>query len=265
MKRIFFVVAILISTLSLFGQQYHIGASIGWHKDIFTLSETNRYVSNDKSYLYNPSANLNFSFLFKNNIELSLGLGYYQYRFNRFLYLLDKKNKEIGMGTSYGMFDVLTIPIAVGYGINLWKNRLLFKVQSGLDFDIYFLSEWNGGGCQGEIAVDIVSYSTKIPFNILLSNRIVLQYYTKFNMSIAIFGAYHAGLRKTWENASAHFEWKNENDPAWLFEDDHYHHLIWGQGREILDTKLLSNGSYWQFGIELGYKFGKKKTKEQKE
>jgi hypothetical protein len=142
-------------------------------------------------------------------------------------------------------------------------------VQSGLDFDIYFseidYARWERdfGQYSGSVAEwTYLSANTRIPhFNILISNRLVLQYYTKFNMGIAIFGAYHAGLIPVWQNISGHFEWKNEEDPI-EWQVDRANPPIWNQGSEILDTKISSNGSYWQFGIELGYKFGKKKKKQ---
>jgi hypothetical protein len=78
-SKVSLLITLIALSSSCFGQQYHIGASIGWHQDIFTLSETNKYIySNNTIDLYtSPVANLNFSFLLKNNIELSLGVGYY--------------------------------------------------------------------------------------------------------------------------------------------------------------------------------------------
>jgi hypothetical protein len=177
--------------------------------------------------------------------------------------------KRDGMIVSWGIHSALSLPVAVGYNINLWKNRLLFKVQSGLDFDIYFLeidyeSEYGFGNYFGSVANWIyLSENTRIPhFNILISNRLVLQYYTKFNMSIALFGAYHAGLIPVWQNISGHFEWRSESDSDIKWPMDSRRNLLWYQGSEILDTKINSNDSYWHFGIELGYKFGKKKEKQ---
>jgi hypothetical protein len=235
------------------------------------LSETNKKISNDKILLYNPSANLNFGFLFKNNIELSLGIGFYLYRINRYINKYHLGTKILRTISATPTHSTITIPVSVSYNFNLWKNRLFFKVQSGLDFDIYFLEvkddiRVNFGSYAGSVAKWIyLSENTRVPhFNILIFNKLVLQYYTKFNMGIAIFGAYHAGLIPVWQGISGHFEWKNENDPV-EWQMDERGNVFWNQGSEILDTKFSSNGSYWQFGIELGYKFGGKKKNKKAE
>jgi len=251
-------------SLSCIGQQYYIGASIGWHQDIFTMGKTPANISNTYVFpLYNPSANIWFDVFFKNNIELSTGIGYYQSQMHSKIYTpLPEKYmyydpyKEI-------VYDVLVFPINMGYSIKLWNKRLFFKIYTGFDFNIN-LSEQNEydpniGGIFGLVGcwVDYI----KIPrFNILLSNRITLQYFTKFNMSIAIYGAYHAGLFQTKEVAALHFEYKSDNDPEWLM-DEHLN-IFRGQGSDFYNTKILSNGSYWQFGIELGYKFCSRKKKK---
>jgi hypothetical protein len=259
MKKLLFLILWCAVAGACFGQKYYVGAAIGWHQDIFTMSETNKKISNDRIYLYNPSANLNFGFLFKNNVALSLGVGYYKYKFERFIDPLVKEIKRDGMIASIDMYEALSIPVSVGYNINLWKNRLFFKIQNGLDFDIYFPALDGGGGYYGKIALEVLNRaSIETRFNILLSNKISLQYYTKSNMNIAIFGAYHAGLRQVWKDAVGHFEWKSEDDPE-EWQIDERGNIVWNQGSEIFDTKFNSNGSYWQFGIELGYRFGGKK------
>jgi len=46
--------------------------------------------------------------------------------------------------------------------------------------------------------------------NLLLQNSICFQYYTKYNLGIAIFGSYHAGLRDVWQG-SVELSWDNGN------------------------------------------------------
>jgi hypothetical protein len=244
-RILFFALFLSITTLS-FGQQYYVGASIGWHQDIFTMSETHKYISTKYIGIINPSANLGFNIGFNNGLELSLGCGYYNYMLTPTMFLLAPNGKINPIRTALcSIYQAISIPIAIGYNINLWNKRFLLKIQSGLDFDICFLES---GGLNGydslsdgqQIRRNITFESPVIThFNILLSNRISLQYFTKFGMGISIFGAYHAGLMPIWQTAYGHFDWNN--------------------GTEILDTKFLSNGSYWQFGIELGYRFGGKK------
>ncbi|MDR1346529.1 MAG: hypothetical protein LBK03_07515 [Bacteroidales bacterium] len=247
-RLLFFALFLSIITSS-FGQNYYIGASVGWHQDIFTLSETNKHLSTKHIDIINPSANLEFSVLFENGAEVSTGVGYYRFLFTPTMFLLQPIDNITALSTGLHVaHNAISIPITGGYNINLWKKRLLLKVQSGFGFDIYF-DEDNGQGegteaHENQSMSNIINFEAPIEthFNVLISNKISLQYFTKFGMGISIFGAYHAGLMRVWQNAYGHFDWNN--------------------GEEVLDTKIMSNGSYWQFGIELGYKFGKKKKKQ---
>ena len=73
----------------------------------------------------------------------------------------------------------------------------------------------------------------------LLQNSICFQYYTKYNLGIAIFGSYHAGLRDVWQG-SVELSWNNGN---------------------TLKPTVLSKGSYWHIGLEIGYQLSGKKKK----
>jgi hypothetical protein len=246
MKTIIFnLVFLLAITISSFSQTYYIGMTLGWHYDVFHLAET--YNSFFKSNLYvnfsNPMVNLNISKMWDNGLFVSSGLGYYQYMF---CYKLRSTRpyafymKKCSLNT----YNAITVPITVGYNCNIWKNRVFINLQSGFSFDLYS----DRGGQIDEVSL-AESYRwyfdfeepVENSFNIFVSSKITLQYLTRFNMGIALFGGYHIGLLKVCKYAYGYVDWNN--------------------GKEILDTQILSNGSYWQFGIELGYKFGKKKEK----
>ncbi|MEG1556788.1 MAG: hypothetical protein RR356_08730, partial [Bacteroidales bacterium] len=84
-------------------------------------------------------------------------------------------------------------------------------------------------------------------FNVLFANQISLQYVTNINLCISIFGAYHAGLREIWQS--------NFNYNVKQTEEEWHHY----------NPIYTSRGSYWHFGIELGYKLKKNNRKTQKE
>lgn len=237
--RILFLALLFPITAPCIAQNYYIGAALGWHHDVFHLAETNDFF---KSNLYvdfaNPMVNLNFSVLLDNGVSISSGIGYYKYKLNYRLHLAQPLH-YVGE-ISFNTHDAITIPVTVGYNCNIWKNRLFINLHSGISFDIYSNGKdlWEEYNSSYLWRIDFENAAEK-SCNILVSNKIAIQYFTKFNMGIALFGGYHIGLLKVWKHAYGYFNWHS--------------------GQEVLDTQFLSNGSYWQFGIELGYKFVKKK------
>jgi hypothetical protein len=126
----------------------------------------------------------------------------------------------------------------LGYKFKL-ANRLYANVYSGLNFDFYFLPQ---KGYDNFYFYLQAKDALMRRFNILLTNRASLQYFTKFNMGISVYGAYHAGFMQVWNS----------------MELIPYHEIY------QYPVRLLSRGSFWNFGIELGYKFSSKKEKKTK-
>ncbi|MCL2291140.1 MAG: hypothetical protein FWC34_10665 [Bacteroidetes bacterium] len=240
--------ALLFITGTIYSQDFYFGISSGLMKGVYSKTEQNDYIKDRINALSCPSINFTFSAIFKNNIEIETGIMYYPYPHN-----VAFRWDTIGATGSFtkGYFSLngiayhaFSLPIHIGYKVKL-ANRLYANVYSGLNFDFYFGNSTvgMGGGSMGDIYVSVSTENAlKQQFNILLSNKVSLQYFTKFNMGISLYAAYYSGLFSIWES----YAYAN------------YHDV------KIFHNTLLSRGSYWNFGIELGYKLEKNREKKTK-
>ena len=192
-----------------------------------------------------PSANFIFSVIFKNNLELETGLMYYSYPY-KVAYRWDTIGATGAFTKGYhgvheSAYHAFSFPIHIGYKFKL-ANRLYANIHAGLNFDFYFaeLNGWTEGGMGENHFYSSTENALKQRFNILLSNRISLQYFTKFNMGISLYAAYNSGLFSIWES---------------------YAYASYHNNAKVFQSTLLSRGSYWNFGIELGYKLDKNRKR----
>jgi len=238
MKKLFIIFTLLLFlTNSIYSQDFYFGVSSGMVKSVYSKTDDKKHFK-DLIDATRPSANVIFSTIFKNNLELATGVTFYSYPYkilasgdnmwgNRILQTLSNQ-------TAYFAFSV---PVHLGYKIRL-ANRWFFNVYTGLKFDFYFNPQYSSNS---KIYEDCVRYVTtedalKQRFNILLSNKLSMQYFTKFNMGISLFVSYHSGLFQIWESTA-----------LTIYSDTHYR-----------KSSTTSRGSYWIFGLELGYKLNKK-------
>jgi len=242
----------LIFTLSFFlacsvhSQDFYFGASSGMVKSVYFRTDDKKHFK-DLIDVSRPSANVIFTTIFKNNLELATGVMFYAYPYNISAsgdkMWGDRILQTISDHTAYFAFS---LPVHLGYKFKL-ANRLYANIYSGLNFDFYF-NELQGKNCG---VGGPLSYSTSIApfknrFNIMVSNRISLQYFTKFNMGIGLYAAYHSGLFNIWDS----------------YEDFGYYHIdISGNSGEykMFESTFIGDGSFWSFGLELGYKLARSK------
>ena len=226
-------IVLLFLSISVHAQKYYLGVESGCHKDVYSIS------NNDAGDLYigmdilAVAENLSFKVIFDNNIEIGTGIGYYNYG------MVIGVKDIFAFHTDYAVFyRALSIPLNIGYRYKILPG-FYAGFNSGLDFDFCFYDEIYYDYLPGtEIPANHMSIyfpSLKHNFNVLISNKVQLQYVTKFNMAVGIFGAYHAGLRDIWECDNATFVVNN--------------------GEKTYNPIITTNGSYWSFGIELGYIF----------
>ena len=217
-------------------QHYYIGLKSGVRKTTYTLFQPNG--SDDYKVglvLFSPPVTVTFKYTFPNNVEVGTGIGYYIY---------DDPIGTKDWVVSGVVFQVITVPLNFGYNIPLYKG-LKLQLNSGVNFDFNFGSGFGYTGIGNHI---YLQNETNCNFNILLSNQIGLTYTTKFNMTIALFTAYHAGLRNVYESQILkRVEEYNPEVSHFDFSNFEY------------DATAKTMGSYWLFGFELGYHFNKKK------
>ena len=225
-------IALIILSIPIYSQKYYLGVESGFHKDVYSIS------NNDAGDLYIGMdilavvENLSFKVIFDNNIEIGTGIGYYNYALN-----IGVKNIPIFYTGNAVLYRTLSIPLNVGYRFKILPG-FYAGFNSGLDFDFCFYEDSYHYGAvwtPEENYFSIHFNSLKNNFNVLISNKVQLQYVTRFNMAVGIFGAYHAGLRDMWECDNATFSINN--------------------GEKIYTPTIMTKGSYWSFGIELGYIF----------
>ncbi|MCL2435642.1 MAG: hypothetical protein FWD09_05845 [Lentimicrobiaceae bacterium] len=254
MKKIF-----LISTLFLFitnsvhSQDFYFGISSGMVKSVYFKTDDKKHFQ-DLIDASRPSANLIFSTIFKNNLELATGVMFYPYPY-KIRASGDEMWGERILQTTYRntAYFAFSVPVHLGYKFKL-APRLYANIYSGLNFDFYFSELTKRKGSYGWGIGSNVSYATSIAsiknrFNLMFSNRVSLQYFTKFNMGIGIYAAYHSGLLNVWDS----------------YEDFGYYHTdisgTYGE-EKMFQSTLKSDGSFWNFGLELGYKLERNKEKK---
>jgi len=249
MKKILIFTVLIFLTASIYSQDFYFGISSGLMKGVYSKTEPNDYIKSSRINGFRPSVDFTFSVIFKNNIELETGIMYYPYPHN-----VGFRWDTIGAtgpftkgyhGPNDIAYHAFSLPIHFGYKFKL-VNRLYANIHSGLNFDLYFEESRSGAwGSIGssEIYVSAAEGSLKQPFNILLSNKVSLQYFTKFNMGISLYAAYYSGLFQVWESFAS---------------------VSYYDGLKAFESTLLSRGSYWNFGLELGYKLVKDREKSSK-
>jgi hypothetical protein len=214
MKKIFLnFTAFLFITVSAYSQDFYFGFSPGLIKGVYSKTEDGKYF---RSYMdvRIPTGNFIFSVLFKNNFELETGIMYYPYPYNMGspADTIGGKFDNITPRSYEPAYHSLSFPIHIGYKFKL-ANRLYANIYSGLNFDFYFRGTYVDDSLQGfppdtarwNVFGDCLSYTSiasalKQRFNILFSNRVSLQYFTKFNMGISLYAAYYSGLFSVWES-----------------------------------------------------------------
>jgi hypothetical protein len=247
MKKIFLCIAVsFVCFTSLHSQSYYLGISGGLHGDLFIFpnNDGNFKIRTNETKL---TGNLNFTVFFNHNLEIATGIGFYNYSCS-YQYLWGKGLRTITTHDAWSGLRTLSIPVSLGYNLKLYE-KLFLKFNMGFDFDFYVYNAKEAEGIfeRGDPSESVIVNSHSVwgdpetRFNLLISNRIALQYFTKHNIGLSLFGAYHAGLIPVWQNTYTYIEIQRPS------------------GTEIIESNFISRGSYWQIGFELGYKFGKEK------
>ena len=244
MKKLFLsFIVLFFLTGSIYSQDFYFGVSSGLIKGVYSKSEQSSYIKDRLGQF--PSANFTFSVIFKNSIELETGIMYYAYPHNigfRWDTIGAKGSVMKGYhGYNNVAYHAFSLPIHFGYKFKL-ANRLYANIHSGLNFDFYF-EESRSFVIDKDIYISADKGSLKQSFNILFSNKVSLQYFTKFNMGIGLYASYNAGLFHVWESFAS---------------------VSYYEGLKTFQSTLLSRGSYWNFGLELGYKLVQNKEKRAK-
>jgi len=257
MKKYSLILVLIFSFVSFsYGQDFYLGLRSGFKKETYSIVGNGGKEFQSKMNYAFPTTRLIMRAMFSNNLEVGGGLGYYAY------------NRNVGMiyDNTYGIINVFSgnealfksieFSCQVGYSLPIARDFYL-KLNMGIDFNIHILKEYHDISQITETNVsnesaDMTIYSPShrenhSAGNIMLVNTIAFQYFTKFNLGISIFTSYHTGLLPvTYEIAVVY----PKNMPTFGFLPDNYLYYTY---------PYSTRGSYWEFGLELGYRFKKKK------
>ena len=246
MKKIFInFVTLFCITGAVYAQDFYFGFSPGEISSVYAKTGDKKFTM--PMNVFQITGNFVFSVIFKNNVEFETGIMYYNYPYRMKVPESNDDNRVVwNIPIGWGAYHAFSLPIHVGYKFKL-ANRLYANVYSGLNFDFYFapnnreyrafqhpdtvgLSSWWGR------FGDLMYYpENKLQkhFNVMFANRVSIQYFTKSNMGISLYASYYSGLRQVWESTF---------------------HYTYDFGETIHKNTYISHGSYWNFGIELGFK-----------
>ncbi|MDX9890821.1 MAG: hypothetical protein WC142_07600 [Bacteroidales bacterium] len=235
MKKISVVIMIVWMSCSVFSQDLYIGFKSGFKQEVFS---TKYDLYKTKVDFKTPTLALYYSMTFSNHFEIGWGIGYYAYSQNIKVHYEDFPfSKVVDCQTGHNvLFQTFSYRFQIGYHLRLAKDFSL-KFNTGMHSELYYQKYDNlnppkhiVGTSSPEVFIDY-GYLWK-GYNFLLSNSLSFQYYTKHNIGISVFAAYHAGLLPAFHNYIT-------------FEDDDY----------VVQDRIFTRGSYVEFGLEVGYRF----------
>ena len=276
MKKVIIVfIAVFCINNLMFSQDFYAGLKVGLKTEIYNTTHQGGLMMYDYQYRYPPilrfpmdisapTLQTVFRIKFPSNWEIETGVGWYHY--SQKLKAKVSRGGAVYMGvliddlpSSYTVLPTAKEPIygsvnlseKVGYRFNLSSN-LHLRLNTGLQFGILYNARLTSS-----TLVDADPYELyiiyrglkKTPINLLISNTISLQYTTKSNMYFSIFMSYHAGLFDVHKSDVYITNRKSSQEGGCFYEGYDFH----------THSALTTKGSYFEFGIELGYMWKKKK------
>ncbi len=242
-------IIILIGFISLFSnikaQDYSISIETAINKEILNYTQINnkQITISDVWALSLPSIDINFSKTNANGISFSTGFGTYSYEYKFDLTThgpqLTSDNQDKRFRLYHKSYQALRLPFRLGKNFNL-GNSFKLNIQLGLQFE-YCLpnsSKFSLGYTEADdtfFNMNSKVYNT-YDLNVLFLNRVEFSYTLKSKFYFNIFASYYSGLLE------------NTKTDSILVIRDNYSSF----------TSIYTRGSYFDFGIGIGYIFNKK-------
>ncbi|MEG1556789.1 MAG: hypothetical protein RR356_08735, partial [Bacteroidales bacterium] len=105
-----------------FSQDFYFGLNTGWIKEQYTAVGNTGGLKLKMEFLC-PTVAFSFKTIFKNNVEVGTGIGFYTYGYNIGIPIYTN-NKTSYTYSKTAAFRSLSIPISIGYHLPLYKNKL---------------------------------------------------------------------------------------------------------------------------------------------
>jgi hypothetical protein len=209
-----------------------------------------------------PTLQAVFRTTFPKNWEIETGIGWYNYSQK----LKAKINTDIALWV-FGVRNVdvpyvlatsnehtygsINLSEKVGYRFKLASN-LHLRLNTGLQLGILYNARSTSSTLvkSDPLELYIIYYGVQKPYiNLLVSNTISLQYTLKSNVYLSIFASYHAGLFDVY-NSDLYIVNRKSSESTFFYDGQDYY----------ISSPVATKGSYFEFGIELGYVWKKKIT-----
>ena len=210
-----------------------------------------------------PTLQAVFRTTFPSNWEVEAGIGWYNYsqklkaKIDNSCALLTfgvnnpSEGKYIFSTSNERIYGCAFFSPRAGYRFNLSPN-LHLRLNTGLQIGFLYNTRTSANTVVESDPFELyIAYRgiEKPNLNLLVSNTISLQYITKPRYYFSFFVSYHAGLLKVYQSD---VYIANRRSSESVFYDGHDIYL---------NSAVTSKGSYFEFGIELGYMWNGKKEK----
>jgi len=238
---------------SIFAQDFYVGLKTGLkvekHSKFFT-----KYNS-----VSAPALQMVFRTTFPKKWEIETGLGWYNYSqkvkakidsdIAFFLFAILNGDFPYTLSTSNEpIYGCVFLPLKAGYRFTL-SPKLHLRLNTGLQLGLLYNARSTSSTLveSDPFELYVIYRGVEKPYlNLLFSNAVSLQYTTKFNMYISIFASYHAGLFDVYQS-EVYLANRKSSESFFYGGEDFY-----------IAAPLTTKGSYFEFGIELGYTWKKK-------
>ncbi|MCL2131283.1 MAG: hypothetical protein FWH36_02320 [Lentimicrobiaceae bacterium] len=200
-----------------------------------------------------PTVQILFRTTFSSNWEVEAGFGWYNYSQK----LKAKINTDAAL-TTFGINNADNIIFSTaneriygcaffsprgGYRVN-FSPDLHLRINTGLQIGFLYNARTTSNTVaeSDPFELYISYYGVEKPYmNLLISNTISLQYVTKPNIYFSFFVSYHAGLLNVYKN------------DIYLANRRSYDVFYYNGHDVYVNSAATTKGSYFEFGIELGY------------
>ena len=277
MKKIIivFITVFCVNNL-IFAQDFYAGLKAGFKmeyfkrplekNDMITNAMGSKYHFQDRPLLVSsmdfstPTLQAVFRTTFPSNWEVEAGIGWYNYS-QKLKAKIDptcavftfgvgslRSDKYVFSTSNEQIYGCAFFSPKAGYRFHLSPN-LHLRLNTGMQIGFLYNVRTTGNTVveSDPFELYIVYRGIKKPnLNLLVSNTISLQYLIKRNLYFSFFMSYHAGLLNVYQS-DVYIANRRTNET--IFYDGH---------DTYLNSAVTTKGSYFEFGIELGYLWGRK-------
>ena len=262
MKKIIFVfITFFCIQSAVFSQDFYIGSKVGLKQNKIL----NVFKGVDLASAGNitmPTVQILFRTTFLKKWEIETSIGWYNYSQKikakidsdiAFFALGYRGNDVKVLSTSQErLYGSVFISPKAGYRFTLLPE-LHLRLNTGLQLGLMYNARSTSSTLveSDPFEMYIIYRGVQKPYlNLHISNSVSLQYTTKFNMYFSIFAAYHVGLFEVYQS-EIYLVNRKSSESFFYSGKDNYMALL-----------APIKGSYFEFGIELGYTWKKKQNKK---